>query len=85
MPYGGWSCFHCGERFTHWLWAQRHFGTTPDTLPACIGSGEAVVDALKAAKLAPRGEWPNALDHAVRRVDWLRRQRQAVRPTEFRP
>lgn len=71
-PPGGWVCSHCGMRFMHWLAAERHFGETPDDLPACIEAGEAVVAAIRAAKLR---HWTPELSKAVARVDHLRRAR----------
>lgn len=34
LPYG-WTCFHCGETFTHPNAARLHFGETPSDEPKC--------------------------------------------------
>lgn len=34
-PAQGWTCFHCGERFTKVATARDHFGATPDRAPGC--------------------------------------------------
>jgi len=35
-PAHGWTCFHCGETFTHENVARAHFGATPDAGPGCL-------------------------------------------------
>jgi hypothetical protein len=79
-PYGGWSCYHCGARFDHWLAAERHFGKTPDDIPACISAGLDLVDALRAFLQSEKlfGSIPEPLGLAMRRVDFLRRSRRAT-------
>jgi hypothetical protein len=35
VPYGGWVCFQCGERFTSVSAAGAHFGSRPEIPPEC--------------------------------------------------
>ena len=34
-PPDGWVCFHCGQRFQKFGYAQDHFGPRPESVPAC--------------------------------------------------
>lgn len=43
-PYGGWSCFQCGERFTDWQKAEIHFGPRPGMIVACQRGPELPLD-----------------------------------------
>ncbi len=36
MPLDGWTCFHCGERFTKPGTARDHFGETPQDSTGCV-------------------------------------------------
>jgi hypothetical protein len=80
-PYGGWACYHCGERFTHWLDAERHFGKTPKELPACIGAAFELAAAYREWwKTQGMPRLPERLTLALLRVDrlrWRRERRQA--------
>jgi hypothetical protein len=57
----------------HWLAAERHFGKSPEDIPACIEAGEAVVKALRGARM---GDWTPELAKAVVRVEFLIRRRE---------
>lgn len=35
-PERGWTCFHCGETFTHENLARAHFGHSIDAMPGCV-------------------------------------------------
>lgn len=51
-PEHGWTCFHCGETFTHHIPARRHFGANPSGKPACQLNSEdrGLLIALRAAE-----------------------------------
>lgn len=52
-PEHGWTCFHCGETFTHHIPARRHFGADIAAEPACRIKGEnehGLVIALRVAE-----------------------------------
>lgn len=36
QPEHGWTCFHCGETFTHPNPARNHFGELPEAKPGCL-------------------------------------------------
>jgi len=36
MDEAGWKCFHCGEVFTDYQQARKHFGNIPSAMPRCI-------------------------------------------------
>ena len=36
MPEHGWTCFHCGEKFTVYGAARDHIGGTPHGMPGCL-------------------------------------------------
>ena len=53
QPEDGWTCFHCGERFTSFGSAQDHFGARPDNMAAClikVGTERGLVMALRRAE-----------------------------------
>ena len=36
MPEEGWTCFHCGEKFTTFGAARNHFGSAPEVEIGCL-------------------------------------------------
>jgi hypothetical protein len=36
MPEHGWTCFHCGDKFTTVGAARIHFGADPSAVPGCL-------------------------------------------------
>lgn len=61
MPKQGYTCFHCGDRFTTVGAAQDHFGGTEGALAACrikFGDELGLVMELRKAE-ASRDEWMN--------------------------
>lgn len=42
VPFGGWSCFHCGDRFTSARAAAKHFGPSVEAPPICVRVGNYV-------------------------------------------
>ena len=71
-PLGGWVCYHCGDRFMGWQAARRHFGATPDDVPACIGAAKAIVSALR--RHARHVDLPKEVVVQMVRVDAIARK-----------
>jgi hypothetical protein len=72
-PPCGYLCYHCGAHFQHWLFARRHFGETPDDLPACIGAAFELADALREAFRRQRVDLGEAVTRQLVRIDGMRR------------
>lgn len=73
-PPCGYLCFHCGAYFRHWLYASRHFGKTPEDLPACIGAAYELADVLRAGFRAGKmGDAPEGVTLQLVRIDGMRR------------
>lgn len=53
-PAHGWTCFHCGETFTHTITARAHFGPHPGEEPGCVmrlgGEERSLLRRLRAAE-----------------------------------
>lgn len=86
-PPWGWTCFHCGMHFSSSFWgvvqAQRHFGKDPENdVPACVGAAFSMVEALRTAFRAGKGQdLPETVSLELVRIDDMRKaveRRRAV-------
>ncbi len=84
-PEDGWTCFHCGDRFTTPGAARDHFGATIDSTPACqikAGAERGLLMALRRAEqeLARYREEDQPVMHEMARLQ--SRHSDALRDAE---
>lgn len=84
-PEDGWTCFHCGDRFTTPGAARDHFGATVDSTPACqikAGAERGLLMALRKAEqeLARYREEDQPVMHEMARLQ--SRHSDALRDAE---
>jgi len=69
MPKDGWTCFHCGERFTTWGSAQDHFGATQESQAGCLIDRVALEDGTNTQR--GRGLLMELRKVEAERDDWM--------------